>query len=123
MAFKNKETASKYYILHRKQMIQKSMKYNKILRHKLMQYVYDYLASHPCVECGESDVRVLEFDHVRGIKRTEVMRLASGAYGWNAVKEEIKKCDIRCANCHRRKTAIEFQWYKNLDRKAQTLRN
>jgi hypothetical protein len=30
----------------------------------------------------------------------------------NQVKNEIEKCDVRCANCHRRKTAKDFNWYK-----------
>ncbi|QDH48465.1 hypothetical protein SEA_ZIKO_129 [Gordonia phage Ziko] len=33
-------------------------------------------------------------------------------YSEQAVKEEIAKCDVRCANCHRRKTVTQFGWWK-----------
>ena len=64
----------------------------------------DYLLTHPCVDCDEDDPDVLEFDHVRGIKRTEVTKLASCGAAWSTVEAEIAKCEVRCANCHRRRT-------------------
>ena len=71
------------------------------------EYVWDYLLAHPCGACGESDPTVLEFDHVEGIKRTEVTKLVRDGYSLRIIKEEISKCVVLCANCHKRKT------YKN----------
>jgi len=63
-----------------------------------------YLLEHPCVDCGESDVAVLDFDHVRDSKRMDVSALVAGGYSWHTIADEIAKCDVRCANCHRRVT-------------------
>lgn len=59
-----------------------------------------YLLTHPCVDCGNADIRVLEFDHVTGVKVNEVTRLIHEGARWKRVEEEIAKCEIRCANCH-----------------------
>lgn len=74
--------------------------------------VFDYLLEHPCVDCGEPDPVVLDFDHrVPGEKSFNicVRRLDTG---WDKIKAEIDKCDVRCANCHRRRTARQFDWHK-----------
>lgn len=73
--------------------------------------VLRYLADHPCVDCGESDVVVLEFDHVRGSKVRAVSDMMSRT--WEVLEREIAKCEIRCANCHRRKTARERPNYRS----------
>lgn len=74
-------------------------------------YLLDYLKSHPCVDCGESDPLVLQFDHIYD-KRGNVSRLLSNKNNIASIKKEIKKCVVRCANCHMRKTAKEQNWYK-----------
>lgn len=63
-----------------------------------------YLSEHPCVDCGENDPRVLDFDHVRGQKTADVSALVAGGSSWERVMREIDKCDVRCANDHRRVT-------------------
>jgi len=68
------------------------------------QRLYAYLSSHPCVDCGETDIRVLEFDHVRGDKTLTIARLLDYATSWATIEAEIAKCEVRCANCHRIKT-------------------
>src|SRR3954452_21744947 len=61
-----------------------------------------YLLTHPCVDCGETDLRVLEFDHRPGeFKLDAVSKLAITGFNWQIVAFEITKCDVRCANCHR----------------------
>jgi hypothetical protein len=37
-------------------------------REENREYVYNYLYTHPCQDCGASDPRILTFDHVRGTK-------------------------------------------------------
>jgi hypothetical protein len=69
-----------------------------------------YLSSHPCIDCGETDHVVLEFDHVRGLKRENVAQMVRDGVAWRMVEEEIAKCEVRCANCHRRRTALQLRW-------------
>jgi len=84
-------------------------------RKRLRMLVTDYLKVNPCVDCGETDASVLEFDHRDPIlKRMAVSRLVSSA-GWPTVEREIAKCDVRCANCHRRRTARQFNWARTKD--------
>ena len=75
--------------------------------------VRQYLGAHPCVDCGEADPVVLEFDHRdRSAKRMPVSIMLRRFFSWEQIKREIDKCDVRCANCHRRRTALQFGWHK-----------
>ena len=69
------------------------------------RFVFAYLQEHPCVDCGEGDPLVLEFDHVRGEKRYNISDILQKNTRWETIKAEIEKCEVRCANCHRRVTA------------------
>lgn len=73
------------------------------------QYILQYLLSNPCLDCGETDPVVLEFDHIDpNSKEGDISKLRRSSL--KRVKKEIQKCEVRCANCHRRKTAIQFGW-------------
>lgn len=73
-------------------------------------YVHAYLKTNPCVDCGEDDYRVLEFDHVRGVKRMEISAMRQRAI--KSIAVEIAKCDVRCANCHKRRHFVKgYTWY------------
>jgi hypothetical protein len=63
------------------------------------------------VECGESDIVVLEFDHQRD-KTLNVSALSREGYSLDRLKQEIAKCEAVCANCQRRRTAKQFGWYR-----------
>lgn len=80
-------------------------------------YVWNYLLQHPCVICGEDDPVVLEFDHLD--QETKLGNI-SELHKWSLLKvqEEIKKCRVLCANCHRRHTAVQMGWYEYIQDKA-----
>lgn len=81
---------------------------------KSYQMVRVYLCDHPCVDCGNPDIRILEFDHVHGQKVDEISHLLSQGYGWPRIEAEIAKCEVRCANCHRIKTVERGGFWRNL---------
>lgn len=116
-----------YYEAH-KTTIKKKAKWYRTNRGKLWrrrtmkawrlanrQKLNEYLRHHPCVDCGEADIVVLEFDHVRGKKRVSISCVI-GSFRWESVLKEITKCDVRCANCHRRKTAKERRYFRYVGR-------
>jgi len=102
---KQKEAARRHYDKNRATMMERSSVHKKNHREIVRNYVLDYLREHPCVDCGEADPIVLEFDHVH--EKTFNISEASG-YGLKRIEEEIGKCEVRCANCHRRKTYIQL---------------
>jgi hypothetical protein len=93
--------------------VRKAKARNPFWRAGVRAKLLSYLADHPCVDCGEDDPVVLEFDHLDPASKTfEVSILMSRQAGWRRIREEIAKCAVRCANCHRRRTAIQFRWRK-----------
>ncbi|MHA2281537.1 MAG: hypothetical protein ACXAC5_11880 [Promethearchaeota archaeon] len=76
------------------------------------EFVWGYLETHPCVDCGETDPVVLEFDHVRGHKIKAISKMIADTHPMQDLANEVKKCEVRCANCHRRKTAQTSGFYQ-----------
>ena len=79
------------------------------------QFVFNFLLDHPCVDCKETDPIVLQFDHVRGNKEANISWMISRASPINTIVDEIKKCVVRCANCHTRRTARRYKWFKQIN--------
>lgn len=101
-----------HYAGNRERYVAKARRWNEANRDEVQRLVIEYLVGHPCVDCGETDAVVLTFDHVRGEKRADVGSLVNGSYGWAVVLAEIEKCDVRCFNCHMRRTAKQYGWAK-----------
>lgn len=106
----------KYQKVHYKKSSKRRKKIseaNFIVKERNRIWILDYLLLHSCVDCGEMDLRVLDFDHVeRSTKFMTVAKMVTGCWSLNKIKEEIAKCVVRCANCHRKRTAIQFEWRK-----------
>ena len=78
--------------------------------------VIQYKKNHPCVDCGETRIPTLQFDHRDpATKITAVGVLVRDMKPMEEVFAEIAKCDVRCANCHAVKTAEQLGWYEGID--------
>lgn len=107
-----REYAKSHYQANKKAYIQRNHQRRKERREENISFIEEYLSTHPCVDCGEGDPIVLQFDHLRD------KEFCIGAYqrevNVERLKKEIAKCDVRCANCHVRKTCKDFGWRRRL---------
>lgn len=74
-------------------------------------FLRNHLDAHPCADCGETEVFVLEFDHVAE-KTSSVALLLAGAAKLSKLRDEVAKCQVVCVNCHRRRTATRAGYFR-----------
>lgn len=81
---------------------ERTRKHRKEVLYKKKQELQAILGSK-CAHCGEVDPIVLEFDHIDPATKTMVISMSYNK-PMEILVEEIKKCQLLCANCHKRKT-------------------
>lgn len=82
---------------------EKRLEINKKYQQKVRLFVKNYKKERSCVDCGYSGKEnpcVLDFDHLSD-KKYSISRMN---FSIEKVLEEIKKCELVCANCHRIRT-------------------
>lgn len=78
-------------------------------RNEKRTWICKFLSENPCVDCGESDLIVLEFDHTGSTQKvSDISRMLNNGTSLKRLIEEVNKCEVRCCNCHRRKTISRF---------------
>jgi hypothetical protein len=105
-----RECNKAYHYAHWERHMSQIKARRKRQREVARAFVVDYLRDHPCVDCGEADIIVLEFDHLRDKHRNVSYLIGVGEI--QRIQEEIEKCEVVCANCHRRRTASRGGWYR-----------
>ncbi|WP_173923659.1 hypothetical protein [Agromyces sp. Marseille-P2726] len=101
----NRAKARRYYAKNREAHIRVIMARKAVIRRATLEAIGQYLSVNPCVDCGEGDLRVLDFDHRPEVEKSaEVMKLVQDGYSLERVMREIAMCDVRCRNCHAKVT-------------------
>lgn len=95
-----------YYTRHRAERIQYAASAKKSRKEQLVNWIAD-LKHKPCIDCGNSyPPCCMDFDHrdpttkLRAVSEMVVNRMCAR----EKILEEIAKCDLVCANCHRIRT-------------------
>jgi hypothetical protein len=115
------EYGRRHYRRNRETYLNKSWSRDRTDRLDLRAWIYEYLRCHPCIDCGETDPVLLDFDHRESSEKIETVGFLVARGRREEAIAEVSKCDIRCANCHRRRTAKQFGWTKLL-RSSSTIR-
>ena len=105
--------ASDFYKRNKVEHIKRKEKASDLYLRKKQNLLLEYLLSHPCVDCGNKDLRVLEFDHLDPIEKKMNVSQLLRTSGWEIIENEIEKCEVVCANCHRIRTISRADSYKN----------
>lgn len=109
----NSEYGRVWYQKNRTKQIRMVAERRRRYKGQNRSFLVEYFKTHPCVDCGETNPVVLELDHIdRKSKKEAVGKLMSDGHSPQVVENELSKCVVRCANCHRIKTSKEQDWYK-----------
>lgn len=96
---------------HKKNVAKRNHKYRDTIR----QFILDKLKVSECKDCGNNDIRVLEFDHLPEFKKEyNISDMLKSSLSINLIEIEMNKCDIVCANCHRIRSIIRQDNYRNI---------
>jgi len=118
MAYTNKEdqaAASKRHYEENKEKIKsRTLKRNRSQNYKNRGYVSFIKELYGCIDCGEDNPVVLDFDHVRGEKKNNISDMVNQSYCFETIQKEIDKCEVRCSNCHRKVTHERRENIRNL---------
>jgi hypothetical protein len=101
-----------HYVANRHEYIRREVARIKRYRLENRPLMLAYLLEHPCVDCGETNPVMLDFDHRDPAQKRDHVGVIAAHKPWRLVLLEIEKCDVRCANCHQRRTAKQFNWRK-----------
>ena len=104
-----KEYNARYYIATKERYDDCRAEARKRAQEKRQEKVVEYLSDKRCADCDEGDIRVLEFDHLRDKEFT----IGGFKKSWDLIEAEIAKCDVVCANCHRKRTAERSNNYRH----------
>jgi hypothetical protein len=103
------ENYKEYFAKNREKIIERNEKRTKILYNKNRKLIFEYLLDHPCVDCGLICPPVMEFDHKSEKKHDVSYAMAKKTQKWWKIGwEEMEKCEVRCTNCHLKKTQKEM---------------
>lgn len=96
---KIREYRRKWYLKNQK-AAKKAVRKRK---QEIRKWFDEYKSELQCVRCCEAHPACLEFHH-RDPKKKEIVVSKALDWGWSIerILKEIAKCDVLCANCHRK---------------------
>ena len=92
-----------HYLANKQRYIDQAAISKRKLTLERTRYLLEFFRANPCADCGETDPVVLELHHRDPSTKSFDVGNGFVSHVWEAVLAEIAKCDVVCANCHRRR--------------------
>jgi hypothetical protein len=78
----------------------------------IRRWFENYKIKLKCKKCQENHPATIDFHHKEGEeKERNISYLVSNGYSVEKIQKELKKCQVLCANCHRK---LYYHKSKNL---------
>lgn len=85
---------------YRYKCIQCYSKFKQVRKNSLRNKFVEFKKTLKCEDCGTNDHRVLEFHHKDPSQKDREVSIMI-TWGWKKLMDEVAKCSVLCANCHR----------------------
>jgi hypothetical protein len=116
---KQKLYSKKYYEKNKKEIIKKHLAHKRGIAKRFAEYK----ATLHCTRCGQNHPATLDFHHVEKSKdNVHLHLLVRGGHFWKRIMQEVDKCVVLCANCHRIHHYDEEQEKKAMRRKKKKMK-
>ena len=102
MPFKDLEKRKAYRRLWYKNNKESEKAHVKRRKKEIKSWLWEYKKNLKCSMCSESHPSIIDFHHKEGRKEKGVAQMIVDGYSKNRIKEELNKCEVLCANCHRK---------------------
>lgn len=107
MAYKNVEDRKAASRRHYYANVEKYLERNRRYRLEVQNFIRSMKEKTPCKDCGmQYPYYVMDFDHLDGAQKENGISFLTATGRIGALKKEIAKCEIVCANCHRIRTHL-----------------
>jgi hypothetical protein len=110
----NREYQRKWFAENKDVQVARVMRNTARQKNLMRDKIEEHFRNNPCVDCGESDLIVLDFDHIdEKNKYMNISMIVMKGLSVQVLLDEIAKCEVRCSNCHRRRTAKQFNTWRH----------
>ena len=97
----NRKAGKKYYLNHKPEQLVR----NKNKKDQIRSYIKQYKEFRGCMDCGgKFPFYVLDLDHRDPNEKVCSPAQLANNGSWEVMLRELDKCDVVCANCHRKRT-------------------
>ena len=95
----NREYQKRWYAKNKKTQCSRVKEREK----RISKKIAEYKLSLKCEKCGEGHPSCLDFHHKNPLdKDCSIGNVVNRGWGWKRIEEEMEKCEVLCANCHRK---------------------